>query len=207
MIDPRTLAFFPLALLLTMTPGADTLVLFRNVLRGGRRAGIATAVGGRCGLLVHAVLSAWGLSAVLAHSATAYQVLKWAGAFYLVLLGLKSFMGAFRSSRVHRNEPGSAPSGNPFREGFLTNVLNPKTAVFYLAFLPQFIGPSDPVFARSLFLCGIHILVSLLWYGLLCLLFSQARRWLTRPGVRRFLHTLNGTVLVALGLRLAMSDG
>ena len=206
MLDPQILAFTFLALLLTMTPGADTLVLFRNVLRGGRFSGFTTALGGRLGLVVHAALSAAGLSAVLAHSATAYQILKWAGAAYLVLLGSKSLLGALRPPRDPEPEPTSALSRSPFLEGFLTNVLNPKTAVFYLAFLPQFITPSDPVFARSLLLCGIHIFVSLLWYGLLCLLFVEARKVLARPPVRRFLDGVSGTFLAALGLRLAFSE-
>lgn len=214
MKNPGVLAFAALALLLTMTPGADTLVLFRNVLRGGRLAGLVTAVGGRFGLLVHALLSAAGLSAVLAHSAAAYQALKLAGAAYLVFLGLRSLWAAWRPT------PGTmlgidsgAPSASrgrahrsPFLEGFLTNVLNPKTAIFYLAFLPQFIGPGEAVLPTSLLLCGIHIVLSLLWYGLLCLAFGAARRFLVRPLVRRTLDAASGAVLAAFGLRLAWGE-
>jgi len=208
MFDPEILAFAALATLLTMTPGADTMLLFRNVLRGGRGAGALTAFGGRFGLVVHALLSALGLSAVVAHSALAYDVLKVLGAGYLVWLGIKTALGSTQSSDPlgGGEEERGGRGDHPFLEGFLTNVLNPKTAIFYLAILPQFVRPEDSVLSRSLLLCALHVLVSLVWYLALCWLFSSARRILTRPPVRRALNVGSGLALAALGLRLALSS-
>ena len=204
MIDTEILAFATLAALLTLTPGADTMLLFRNVLRGGRGAGVATALGGRFGLVVHALLSAVGLSAVVAHSALAYDVLKIAGAGYLLWLGVKTILKA--GSGAGLRAPVGRWTGHPFVEGFLTNVLNPKTAVFYLAILPQFVRPEDSVLSRSLLLCGIHVAMSLAWYLSLCLLFASAQRVLTRPRVRRVLDVGSGLALAALGIRLGLAS-
>ncbi|MCB1034298.1 MAG: LysE family translocator [Acidobacteria bacterium] len=207
MDDHGILAFAALALLLTLTPGADTMVLFRNVLRGGRRAGWTTAVGGRFGLVVHALFSSLGLSAVLAHSAAAYQTLQLVGAAYLIWLGIRSIFTGLRGSAAEAAPLATPGRRSPFFEGFLTNVLNPKTAVFYLALLPQFVSEGENVLLESLLLASLHILLSLAWYGLLCLTFARARELLARPPVRRVLDATSGAVLTALGLRLALSRG
>src|SRR5262245_22116166 len=144
MIDAQVVAFTLVAAALTLTPGADTMLVVRNVLRGGRRDGVVTTMGICSGLFVHADLSALGVSILLLHSATAFHVVKLAGAGYLVWLGLQSVVGAVRGGHPPAAVAyGRAPDGvSPqrcFVEGLLSNVLNPKVAVFYLAFLPQFI--------------------------------------------------------------------
>ncbi|MCZ6576678.1 MAG: LysE family translocator [Acidiferrobacterales bacterium] len=210
MVDVQLLTFIVVAAALTISPGADTMLVIRNVVAGNRRDGIMTAAGICSGLFVHATLSALGLSVILAHSALAFQVLKVAGAAYLVWLGLQSLARAFR-----RGREGVAPAGktqrdesawHSFVEGLLTNVLNPKVAVFYLAFLPQFINVGDPVFAKSLLLAGIHATMGLVWLIALVTMLDRARSIVARPHIRRRLEAVSGTVLIGLGVRLALSE-
>jgi threonine/homoserine/homoserine lactone efflux protein len=168
MVDPQVVAFTFVAAAITLTPGADTMLVVRNVLRGGRRDGIVTTFGICLGLFVHATLSAVGVSVILMHSALAFHVVKLAGAGYLVWLGVQSLWGAVRGASPatgpeHGAPPGMVSPQRCFLEGFLSNVLNPKVAVFYLAFLPQFIGPTDAVLQKSLLLAGIHYTEGILW--------------------------------------------
>ncbi|MGH8496169.1 MAG: LysE family translocator [Gammaproteobacteria bacterium] len=206
MFDGQIIAFFLVAGLLTITPGADTMLVIRNVLRGGRTDGLATTFGIVSGLLVHASLSAVGVSVILAQSVTAFRVLKLAGATYLIWLGIRSLRAAARSSGhspaalVH----GRASARQSFREGLLTNLLNPKVVVFYVAFLPQFIEPGEPVLAKSLLLAAIHLVQGVVWLGGLSFALERSRRFILLPNVRRVLEGVCGTVLVAFGLRLAL---
>ncbi len=207
MFDSGVLAFAIVAGLMTMSPGADTLLVVRNVLRGGRRDGMFTAIGICSGLYVHALLSALGVSILLMHSATAFTALKIAGACNLAWLGLQSLRSAARGAML--------PSGaaiatsqvvalRSYREGFLTNLLNPKVIVFYLALLPQFIGPDDPVLRKSLLLTAIHVAEGIAWFFTISFLVDRSRLFFLRPLLRRWLDALCGTFLVALGIRLAL---
>jgi threonine/homoserine/homoserine lactone efflux protein len=159
-IDHQIIAFAGIAALLTITPGQDTVLVIRNVMAQGQRAGLLTTFGICCGLFVHATLSAVGLSLILLKSATAFEVVKLLGAAYLIWLGARSLRQALRgSNRAFEKSIPKQRSANGwpcFVQGFLTNILNPKVAVFYLAFLPQFIGPGDWVFGKSMLLALIH---------------------------------------------------
>lgn len=203
--SPSLATFTVLALVLVITPGADTALLLRNAVAGGRSAAVATVLGSRLGLVVHALLAAAGLSAVLMASAKAFQVLKLVGAGYLVWLGIRSLVRAMDREQPPGSVSTHTSPCSPWREGFLTNLLNPKTAAFYLAVLPQFVGSHHPAL-RSLLLASIHIGLSLVWYLGLAMATGGARRWIRRPRVRRSLDAVSGTVLAALGLRLAFAD-
>ena len=208
MIDPQVVTFALVAAVLTVTPGADMMLIVRNVLRGGGRDGVITSFGVCAGLFVHALLSALGISVVLLHSATAFHAVKIAGAAYLVWLGVQSLRSARRGS------PDATADGRAIRqvvsarrclrEGFLSNVLNPKVAVFYLAFLPQFISPTDSVLSKSLLLAAIHYVEGIAALLALTLLVDRTRRFFLSSTVRRWLDGLCGLVLVGLGLRLAL---
>lgn len=207
--DSQVLAFTVAAALLTIAPGPDNMLVIRNVLRGGRRDGMITAFGICAGLFAHATLSALGVSMLLMHSAAAFRLVKLAGACYLVWLGVQSLRRAVRtpplSDSMEEAEPahGVAPP-QCFLEGLLSNVLNPKTAVFYLAFLPQFIAPTDPVLTQSLLLAGIHYAEGILWFATLSVLLDHTRRFILKSTVRRWLDGLCGAVLVGFGARLAL---
>jgi RhtB (resistance to homoserine/threonine) family protein len=207
LIDSQVLAFTVVAAALTIAPGADTMLVLRNVLQGGRAHGMVTTVGICSGLLVHATLSALGLSVLLLHSATAFHVVKIGGAAYLVWLGWQSLRGALRSPEPA--PPNAAPAApvalrRRLLEGFLCNVLNPKVAVFYLALLPQFIGPADPVLAKALLLAGIHYAEGIVWLLGVSLVVDRARRFVLQARVRRWLDALCGVALLGLGARLAL---
>jgi RhtB (resistance to homoserine/threonine) family protein len=208
LLDPQVLTFAIVAALMTVSPGADTFLVVRNTLRGGRDDGWATVAGICSGLFVHALLSALGVSAILAHSSTAFLALKIAGAAYLAWLGVQSLRSAARGSDrappAAVAAPGRVPPARSFREGFLTNLLNPKVIIFYLALLPQFLSPGDAALARSLLLTAIHFIEGILWLGFVAWGVDRSRRFFLRPALRRGMDALCGTVLVALGLRLAL---
>lgn len=202
---PLSLWTFLIAItLLTMTPGADTMIVLRNTLRGGARDGLVSSFGICLGLFVHAFLSAVGISAILLYSATAFTVLKTIGALYLIYLGLANLKAFWQ----HTKAKSIAPKKQPFsflrslREGFLSNVLNPKAVVFYMAFLPQFISPEHSALAQSMFLAFIHFVVATLWQALLIYTICTANGFIMKPSVRKSLDCISGVVMVALGIRL-----
>lgn len=210
MIDSQVLAFTAIAAILTITPGADTLLVMRSVLARGQRAGLLTTFGIGLGLFIHATLSALGLSWFLLRSVTLFETVKLLGACYLIFLGSQSLWNVFRSRRDEQliqtqNQTVAKRVGarRSFIEGMLNNVLNPKVAVFYLAFLPQFINPNDHVLAKSLLLAAIHFLMGLAWLSAVTFLLGKMRALLIRPSVKLMLETATGVVLIGFGLRLA----
>ena len=203
------LAFAIAAAVLTVTPGQDTLLVVRNVLRGGRGDGVVTTFGICTGLFMHAALSALGVSIILTRSAAAFNVVKVAGACYLVWLGVRSLSSAVRGARyradLERRPARDAVSPRRcFIEGLLSNVLNPKTAIFYLAFLPQFIGPTDPVLQKSLLLAGIHYVEGIVWLVGISMAVDRTRRLLLQAVVWRWLDGICGTLFIGFGVRLAL---
>jgi threonine/homoserine/homoserine lactone efflux protein len=199
--DPRLAAFVGVAAVLTILPGADMALVMRNVLLLGRPKTMLTIAGIACGCVIHATASALGMSAILATSATAFALMKTAGAAYLVWIGVQSFRT--RDAVAAGGGTKETRATAPFAQGFLTNVLNPKVAIFYLTFLPQFIAPGEPVLRRSLFLAGIHIAMGVLWLGAYAWFIEQLGAVLTRPNVKAWLERATGGLLIALGVRLA----
>lgn len=203
-------AFALATLLLTLTPGVDTLLVLRNTARGGLGDGLVSSFGICCGLFIHATLSAIGISLILVQTAWAFTALKWAGACYLVWLGLSSLYQAARPApEVAVREAGTLLSVGhvrAFREGVLSNLLNPKTALFYMAFLPQFIDPAGPAFLQSILLAGIHFLMAMLWQSALALAVVRSRRVRVNPRVKRFMHLVTGGVFVGFGARLIFTQ-
>lgn len=210
MVDSQTLAFAGIAALLTVTPGADTMLVIRSVMMRGKGAGLLTTLGISCGLFVHAALSGLGVSLILVRSAAAFEIVKLTGAAYLVYLGVKSLRAAPRSAALE-GPPGYARAAHQrpwrsFAEGLLNNILNPKVAIFYLAFLPQFIGPGGNVLGKSILLAGIHWGEGILWLSLVTLLLGHTRSLLTHPRVKRTMEGITGTVLIIFGIRLALEQ-
>ena len=196
--------------LLTVTPGVDTLLVMRNTGRGGLRDGCVTSVGICSGLFLHAILSALGISILLVETAWAFSALKWAGACYLVWLGLVSL----RQAIVRELEPAAeAPIERKrrvsavvsFREGVLSNVLNPKTALFYMALLPQFVDPAGNAFQQSLLLASVHFFLAMLWQCGLAFVVVRFKGLGASRRVRRALNATTGGFFVAMGAKLASS--
>ena len=207
MRDP--LVFLGVITLLTITPGADMAMVSRSVFMGGRRAAFATTLGIAAGCMVWAVASAAGVAAVLAASETAYDALRIVGAAYLVWLGVQSLMAARRGYAAAAESiarPGARANGGgfaPFRQGLLTNLFNPKIALFYTTFLPQFIGPGDPVLLLSVAMASVHIMLGIIWLSAYAWLLDRAVEAFSDSRLRRVLDGVTGAVLVALGVRVA----
>ena len=213
-LDAGFFTFLVAITLLTMSPGVDTLVVICNTLRGGFMDGAITSFAIGLGLFVHAVISAGGISLILLQSAVLFAVLKVVGALYLIWLGYKNLKSAFRSRRgvgaggalALSTATAQVAVWKSFREGFLSNVLNPKTIVFYMAFLPQFIQPEEPVMLKSLLLAGIHFVIANLWQLAVILMVAKAAALLSLPRVRAGVDTTVGGFLAMMGVHLLMSD-
>jgi threonine/homoserine/homoserine lactone efflux protein len=169
----------------------------------GRRAAFFTSLGICAGLPVHATASALGLSVILATSAEAFTIVKFAGAAYLAYLGIRTIRDSFRAAADQAVAVGRTRSRRgAFAQGWLSNVLNPKVALFYLTFLPQFISPGDNVLAKSLLLASIHAVLGLAWLPLYA--YAIDRLGAVIRGARRWLERLSGAALIGLGVRLAL---
>jgi threonine/homoserine/homoserine lactone efflux protein len=154
--------FLAVATLVVVTPGPDMTLVARNTFAGGRISGLATSAGTCSGLLVHATAAALGLSAVLLASSQAFTVVKIAGGAYLIFLGIRTIIGAGRVTSIREGEKANHPWA-AYRQGVLTNVLNPKVAVFFLSLLPQFVDPGPGFTWRLLLLSGLFIAMGLVW--------------------------------------------
>jgi threonine/homoserine/homoserine lactone efflux protein len=204
-LTTSVLGFAAVAAALTVTPGLDTALVLRAALTGSRRDALATGAGVVAGLLVWGAAAAAGVSALLATSQTAYDVLRYAGAAYLLWLGGRLVVRAVRGGAVPDagGPPGPSSAWRAARTGLVTNLLNPKVGVFYLALLPSFVPAGSDPLAVGLLLAGVHGLLSLGWFALLTLVAGAAGRWLRRPGALRAVDGVTGAVLVAVGVRLA----
>lgn len=197
--------------LLNLTPGPDVLYITRHALRGGWRAGFIGALGITCGCLVHVIAAALGVSALMTASSTAFTLLKWLGAAYLVWIGMQMLMSRTRTtaSRLGTTVDAELPAqvGPIFLGGFWTNVLNPKVALFFLAFLPQFIAPDASDKSTAFLLLGLLFIVNSVPVNAGWALMAA---WMARRAtVQRNLHWVDriaGGMFVAFGMRLVLSD-
>jgi threonine/homoserine/homoserine lactone efflux protein len=193
-------------LLGAMSPGPDFLIVLRSGVTGGRRAGMAAAAGIAAGLLGWAAVTSVGIAGLLAASAVAFTVVKLVGAAYLVFLGIQALLAARRGYReaFETDKKTTTPRG-AFVAGMLTNLLNPKVAVFFLALWPQFL-PHDASVVDIAAMAGVAAAAPLCWFLLLANIVTVLRRYLVRAKVRRALDAVMGTVLVGLGVRIAVSQ-
>lgn len=191
-------AFVPFAALLTITPGAATAMIVRSAASGGWRAGFRVIVGNEIGVAVWAVLSTVGVSALVAASEAAFVALKLVGAVVLIWIGVQSLRNA-------RDGAAPAPrSRRPLRDGLITSLANPKLAVFFVALLPQFVGRRDMVLATTMLMAALIIVFDFVWYTTLSVLVSRARKAFDRTSLARWLERVSGTILIALGIRVAI---
>ncbi|PHJ43312.1 LysE family translocator [Vibrio sp. PID17_43] len=202
-------AFLIAITILTLTPGLDTALVIRNTSRAGLKDGCTTSLGICFGLFVHAFFSAIGISAVLAQSAELFQMVKMVGAAYLIWLGissLKSWMNASKGIAVAEQTYQVYSAKRSFREGFLSNVLNPKTAVFYLAFLPQFVNPEGTPLVQSMAMALIHFVIAMVWQCGLAGVLNSAKNLLKNAHFMKWMEGATGAVLVVLGVKLLIEE-
>lgn len=203
-MDDRLLAFIGVSVAVVVIPGPDMALVARNVLRHGRSAGIATSVGICTGILGWSIAAALGVSTLLATSAIAFTALKLAGAAYLIYLGISTLRSHDALVVSGANGRASLPLHRAWLQGLLSALLNPKLGVFFLTLLPQFIVPDDPPAVRALQLAVLFDLIGLAWLITYSAMLGAVGAALNRPGPRRFIRWLTGTILVGLGARVAL---
>ena len=217
-MDVQHLLFFAAAgLLLNLTPGPDVLYIVTQGMRSGARAGMVAALGITAGCFVHIFAAALGVSALMAASATAFSVLKWLGAAYLVYVGIRMVLArapsegdqnAMYSIASNRRNTGATALKSLFFQGFWTNALNPKVALFFLAFVPQFITPTTENKPLAFLLLGLLFNFNALWVNIG---WALAAAWMARRlgAVQRGMYKLErvaGVMFIGFGLNLALSS-
>jgi threonine/homoserine/homoserine lactone efflux protein len=208
MLGIHDFSFYILAcILLNITPGQDTMYIVGRSVSQGKRAGVLSVMGIMTGVLVHTLLAALGLSVILATSAMAFAIVKYAGALYLIWLGL-GFLLRRNGTSMHADSPAIATRAwKIYRQGVLTNVLNPKVALFFLSFLPQFVSArTEVVFVPFLVLGLVFFTTGSIW----CIFLVYGSTWLSRCFRRRasaggVLKKLTGLLFIGLGVRLAFA--
>ncbi|TJY40905.1 LysE family translocator [Cohnella pontilimi] len=188
--------------LLNLTPGTDTLYILSRTVAQGKSEGLMSAAGINCGALIHTLFAAFGLSVVLMQSALAFNLVKWIGAAYLIYMGIKSIRT--RSNPFELQHMGQAKKHKLFFQGMLTNVLNPKVALFFLAFMPQFIDPEHTSGALPFIILGLTFIVTgSIWNIILVLCSSwMTRRLRSSVNFSKYLNKLTGVIFVGLGIKL-----
>jgi threonine/homoserine/homoserine lactone efflux protein len=194
-------AFLPIAVLVTITPGAGTANVVRSALRGGWRSGVLTIAGNSVGVIAWGLLSVLSVSALIAASEIAFLVLKVTGACVLVWLGVQSLRHAGRPvDAVPR------AGRRPFRDGLVTSLANPKLAIFFVALFPQFVGERASVLPTTLLMVALVVALDFVWYTTLAVLVSRARAAYSGSRLSRRVERLTGVVLIGLGARVALEQ-
>jgi threonine/homoserine/homoserine lactone efflux protein len=192
-------SFLGIALLVSLTPGPATALVVRSAALRGRREALLTTLGNSTGILMWALASVLGISALVAASETAFWVLKVVGAIVLVVLGVQAILG--RGARTaDRGRAGRGAYGN----GLVTSFANPKLAVFFIALFPQFVREGQPVLLTTLAMALLLIAVDLVYFTLLALVVARARHAVMGSTLARRIERLTGAVMIALGVRMAL---
>ncbi len=203
---PVLVSFALVVGLLTITPGVDTALVLRAAATSGRARAWGTVLGIQAGVLVWGAAAAVGVSALLAASQLAFDLVRIAGAIYLVFIGARLLWSAIRGAAHEASAP--AARGDTFltgfRQGAVTNLLNPKVGAFYVALLPQFIPAGAPPLPWGLALAGVHVLLGVVWLGTLLLVARTMRRWLQKRAVARWIDGIAGAVITGFGVKLAL---
>jgi threonine/homoserine/homoserine lactone efflux protein len=195
-------------LAIVVAPGADTVFVVASAARGGSRSGVIAALGIIGGGTVHISLATAGLSTLILKSAIAFAILKYLGAAYLLYLGIRTIAGTSTSEAAHRAQGVERSPYRVFRQGFLTNVLNPKVPLFVVAFFPQFVSPArGPVWSQIMEMGVLWYGAGLVWYSLVAVCVGRVRRAAVPvPAVRRIFKYVVGGIFIALGIRVALPD-
>lgn len=195
--------FLLLSLFVVMSPGIDTALITKRTISDGRKDGYHIALGITMGCLIHTFAAAFGLSAILMQSSLAFEIIKYVGAIYLIYLGLTSFI-----TRKKGKDTGgfTAPQKkkSAFKQGLLSNVLNPKVAIFFITFLPQFVTVGANTAGQLVIMGTIYSLLSITWFFVYVFFINYLREWLMSPKVQGIMDKATGLVLIGFGLKLAL---
>ena len=204
------ITFIAVATLLVVSPGPNGFLITKTVPLSGKQAGFANVAGFVTAFYVHGTLSIFGISILLVQSANAFFVFKMLGAAYLIWIGIKSLINAFKKSTKAREElPKNAQKNhslrNAFFEGFLTNTLNPKVSMFYLAAFPQFVSVNESVF-NAYALVSAHSIVNIVWFSGMVLMLSRVKNIANNRRFQTWLNSITGIVFIGFGTKLALMD-
>ena len=205
------LMYIPLAIMIVIMPGADAMVLMKNTLRYGPKAGRYTVLGVATGLSFWTLIAILGLSVVIAQSVILFSTIKYLGAAYLVYLGIKSFFAkstfSLEEIKVQTNTLTKSSKWhyrNSFREALIINILNPKTVLAYVTIMPQFINLSGNVNQQLIVLASILTLFAVIWFLFLVYLMNFAKKWLENSKLQMAFQKTAGTILVGFGIKTAL---
>ncbi|MCM3693144.1 LysE family translocator [Neobacillus niacini] len=198
--------FVIMCILLILLPGPDTAIATKNTLTVGRTGGFRTMFGTCCALLIHTLAAVVGLSAIIVKSALLFSVFKYFGAVYLVFLGIKTLWALKQNKTAPAEMAAESKYDNKscFKQGFLTNLLNPKVAVFFLTFLPQFVDSGSNSFIPFLIMGITYTLLTALWFLFYIYLLNQIRTFMKKPKTQMLMEGITGTVLIGFGIKLAL---
>jgi RhtB (resistance to homoserine/threonine) family protein len=197
--------FVLMCILLILLPGPDTAIATKNTLSVGRTGGFKTIIGTCCALLIHTLAAVVGLSAIIVKSALLFSFFKYAGAAYLVYLGAKT-LWALRNKQVtpEISAESKYEGKSCFKQGFLTNLLNPKVAVFFLTFLPQFVDSGSQTLIPFLIMGITYTFLTAIWFFIYIYLLNQIGAFMKRPKTQRVMEAATGTILIGFGIKLAL---
>ena len=196
--------FLVLSLFVVMSPGIDTALITKRTISDGRQDGYKMALGITTGSLVHTFAAAFGLSAILMQSAVAFEIVKYVGAIYLIYLGASSIFARKKikdDSLTNEREFDNKKSA--FKQGLFSNVLNPKVAMFFLTFLPQFVKAGTDTTIQLVSMGVIYTILSITWFFVYVFFINYLRDWLMSVKVQRAMDKVTGIILIGFGLKLA----
>jgi RhtB (resistance to homoserine/threonine) family protein len=198
--------FILMCIFLIILPGPDTAIATKNTLTAGKMGGLNTALGTCCALLIHTSAAVLGLSAIIVKSALLFSVFKYVGAVYLIFLGLKTLWSLKKKEAptIKVNTNSKFQNTSCFKQGFLTNLLNPKVAVFFLTFLPQFVDSGGNTFTQLLIMGITYTVLTAVWFLLYVYLINQISVFMKRPKTQNIIEGITGTILIGFGVKLAL---
>jgi RhtB (resistance to homoserine/threonine) family protein len=199
--------FVLMCILLIILPGPDTAIATKNTITVGRIGGLKTALGTCCALLIHTSAAVLGLSAIIVKSALLFSVFKYVGAVYLIYLGIKTLWSLRKKEigvSVEMDTKSQFTNKSCFKQGFLTNILNPKVAVFFLTFLPQFVDAGSNTFIPFLLMGITYTLLTAVWFLLYVYLINQVSAFMKKPKAQNIIEGITGTILIGFGIKLAL---
>lgn len=199
--------FVLMCIFLILLPGPDTAIATKNTVSVGRIGGLKTALGTCCALLIHTSAAVLGLSAIIVKSALLFSIFKYVGAVYLIYLGVKTLWSLKKkevAASLEMNTKSQIVSTSCFKQGFLTNLLNPKVAVFFLTFLPQFVDHGSNTFIPFLIMGITYTVLTAVWFLLYVYLINQISAFMKKPKTQNMIEGITGTILIGFGIKLAL---
>lgn len=199
--------FVLMCILLIILPGPDTAIVTKNTLTVGRLGGLKTALGSCCGLIIHTSAAVLGLSAIIVKSALLFSFFKYVGAVYLIYLGVKTLWSLRTQKEATTDDDNGLKqldNKSCFKQGFLTNILNPKVAVFFLTFLPQFVDQGNDTFIPFLIMGITYTILTVIWFLLYVYLITQISAFMKKPKSQNIIEGLTGSILIGFGIKLAL---